>query len=471
MPAARYTMVIEQGATFELPITWFADEKRTKPVNLSNYTARLQIRPSAESPVVLYDSVAGNQSKIVAWFQCNADNSLATAGVADNIFNRFEDWCKIGWVVPPNSPNQWSIDRLLDHGVENIVMGWLWGMLDAGYIIGPYDPAWDPGSNGLPNPSHPQWTGCSPITEEQHRLLVGSSFINQVRASLGLNTVRRSRIKKLWFYQGCCPYSETTPATNLPGYDKYLASAIACGANVAFDAEPLILYAGATAVPGFGGVDPGPFVDPGVDPAGDAPFVIPPHRLLRQRMRDLNIPASMEPMPQRNVSGPQWMNGTTEIMSLFGYIANAYNRPNLHYWPYAQRALGKQHMELLWNFDPGFGLTQNIESQIQRTKQLITDGYMAAMIFGLGGGPEHGLMSDNQLADLLAFDKQNAENGHITLGGESGTITIKIPSGITKAFSPTGTAVYDLLLTSPSGEVTRLVEGPCEVRPDVTENA
>lgn len=55
----------------------------------------------------------------------------------------------------------------------------------------------------------------------------------------------------------------------------------------------------------------------------------------------------------------------------------------------------------------------------------------------------------------------------ITLGGVLGTITITLTEAQTKAIDP-GTLVYDLELVSPSGEVTRLVQGHIDVPAEVT---
>ncbi len=58
MPAQRYPIVIEQGATFTLPITYFQDEIQTVPVDLSGYTARVQIRKAVDTQAALYTGVS-----------------------------------------------------------------------------------------------------------------------------------------------------------------------------------------------------------------------------------------------------------------------------------------------------------------------------------------------------------------------------------------------------------------------------
>ena len=55
----------------------------------------------------------------------------------------------------------------------------------------------------------------------------------------------------------------------------------------------------------------------------------------------------------------------------------------------------------------------------------------------------------------------------ITLGGVAGTITILLKAAETSALRA-GTNVYDLELVSPSGVVTRLIEGALWIDPEVT---
>lgn len=55
----------------------------------------------------------------------------------------------------------------------------------------------------------------------------------------------------------------------------------------------------------------------------------------------------------------------------------------------------------------------------------------------------------------------------ITLGGAAGTITLAIPAATTEGFT-WWSGVYDLLLTDPSGGVTRFLSGAVTVSPGVT---
>ncbi len=51
MAAGRYSITIEQGSTFELNVT-YKDSTGT-PINLTNYSARMQIRATHDANVVL----------------------------------------------------------------------------------------------------------------------------------------------------------------------------------------------------------------------------------------------------------------------------------------------------------------------------------------------------------------------------------------------------------------------------------
>lgn len=60
MAAAEYDITVEQGATFQLNITWKNPD--TTPVNLTGYTARMQIREkhSSTTALVSLTSAAGD---------------------------------------------------------------------------------------------------------------------------------------------------------------------------------------------------------------------------------------------------------------------------------------------------------------------------------------------------------------------------------------------------------------------------
>ena len=59
--------------------------------------------------------------------------------------------------------------------------------------------------------------------------------------------------------------------------------------------------------------------------------------------------------------------------------------------------------------------------------------------------------------------------GQIVLGGAQGTIEIVIKHTATSQIPP-GDWVYDLELTNPSGDVTRLIMGSAKVTPEVTKS-
>lgn len=67
------------------------------------------------------------------------------------------------------------------------------------------------------------------------------------------------------------------------------------------------------------------------------------------------------------------------------------------------------------------------------------------------------------LATAVLFDASS----DITLGGVAGTIALVIPAATTAGFT-WFSGVYDLLLTDPSGNVTRLLSGNVTVSPGVT---
>lgn len=60
-----------------------------------------------------------------------------------------------------------------------------------------------------------------------------------------------------------------------------------------------------------------------------------------------------------------------------------------------------------------------------------------------------------------------SENGRIVLGGQTGQITVVIPSSITRDIE-WSEAVYDLKLTSPGDKVERLLEGKVIISEAVT---
>lgn len=69
--------------------------------------------------------------------------------------------------------------------------------------------------------------------------------------------------------------------------------------------------------------------------------------------------------------------------------------------------------------------------------------------------------------DTVAQLDLTTENGTITLGGAAGTIEVVVPATQTDDLVASK-GVYDLELSSGSGEVTRLIEGKVTIKPEVT---
>lgn len=58
MAAADYDILIEQGSTFTLPIIW--KDSEGVPINVTGYTARMQIRKTVKSAEVLISATTEN---------------------------------------------------------------------------------------------------------------------------------------------------------------------------------------------------------------------------------------------------------------------------------------------------------------------------------------------------------------------------------------------------------------------------
>ncbi len=57
MPAAKYKLKIEQGATLRVPLKWTAGGI---PVDLTGYKGRMQIRPDIDSNIVIHSLTSEN---------------------------------------------------------------------------------------------------------------------------------------------------------------------------------------------------------------------------------------------------------------------------------------------------------------------------------------------------------------------------------------------------------------------------
>lgn len=60
MTAAVFDITIEQGATFEFPVTWATDAAPPVPIDLTGYTARMQVRHKYNSTDKLLDLTTEN---------------------------------------------------------------------------------------------------------------------------------------------------------------------------------------------------------------------------------------------------------------------------------------------------------------------------------------------------------------------------------------------------------------------------
>lgn len=59
MPAGRWDFEIEQGATFSRKLTW-KKKSTNEIINLTGYTARMQVRKSVTDPLVLLEMSTEN---------------------------------------------------------------------------------------------------------------------------------------------------------------------------------------------------------------------------------------------------------------------------------------------------------------------------------------------------------------------------------------------------------------------------
>jgi hypothetical protein len=85
MAAGRYSFIIEEGATLNLQIDW--SDANGNPINLTDYHARMQIRPTVESDVVilsLSSSFSGDGTGI-SLNGANGDLPLSSGSLAIQI--------------------------------------------------------------------------------------------------------------------------------------------------------------------------------------------------------------------------------------------------------------------------------------------------------------------------------------------------------------------------------------------------
>lgn len=71
--------------------------------------------------------------------------------------------------------------------------------------------------------------------------------------------------------------------------------------------------------------------------------------------------------------------------------------------------------------------------------------------------------SDTVLVEL------STDNGRIVITPLTGTIALNIPAVVTELLDAPAEAVYDLEITDANSVVTRLLEGPVSITPEVTK--
>jgi hypothetical protein len=60
MSAGTYCFTIEQGATFNTQLTWFTDDTQETAVNLTGFTAKMQVRARLDDVTVLLELSTAN---------------------------------------------------------------------------------------------------------------------------------------------------------------------------------------------------------------------------------------------------------------------------------------------------------------------------------------------------------------------------------------------------------------------------
>lgn len=89
MPAAIYNFEIEQGTDYDKPTVW--KDSTGNPVNLTGYTARMQLRPSVSSETILLElttenggiTLGGATGEITLHFTESNTSPLVKGGVYD----------------------------------------------------------------------------------------------------------------------------------------------------------------------------------------------------------------------------------------------------------------------------------------------------------------------------------------------------------------------------------------------------
>ncbi|GHE32405.1 hypothetical protein GCM10017673_39170 [Streptosporangium violaceochromogenes] len=113
---------------------------------------------------------------------------------------------------------------------------------------------------------------------------------------------------------------------------------------------------------------------------------------------------------------------------------------------------------LRWDIEQGspFLLVMTLTTQEQPPQPIVLTGYQARSHLR----PHRG-------RDAPLLYELTTGNGRLTIDGPAGKLTVRIPAEDSSAWEWLE-AVYDLELVAPSGEPTRLLEGPVCVDPEVT---
>jgi len=76
MTAANHDIIIEQGATFRLNLLW--KDSLGAPINLTGYTARMQVRRKHSDPTILLNFTTENGAIVLG----GAAGTIAVTGLA-----------------------------------------------------------------------------------------------------------------------------------------------------------------------------------------------------------------------------------------------------------------------------------------------------------------------------------------------------------------------------------------------------
>jgi len=80
--AGTYNITCDQGATFQKAISW--NDSANNPYNLTGYSARMQVRPTAESTTVILELTTANGRITVGSTEYNV-NLLVSAAITDGL--------------------------------------------------------------------------------------------------------------------------------------------------------------------------------------------------------------------------------------------------------------------------------------------------------------------------------------------------------------------------------------------------